>query len=442
MPAIGVKLFVGSLLAVLSSALPLAQNSSTAKMPDRDAAAAAAPLLADPSFEQGLSQWVKLGRNSQLSAVPRGRVGRSVKLVNTSPTTSSVGITDKPRLTPRPISGHRYIATAWVRASSPGVRVTLNFGETPNALSLGSGAAARTVLPDRAWHEIGATYLSSGRGRGFDWTVTAELAKGQSLEVDEASARRLQMRWRDEFSRGSVDRENWTVLDHSNFGVGNREFQCSMDRPANVSVSRGALWITARREAPPIACVQRDPDFPQGRLYSSGHLNTIGRGSWLYGFYELRGRLPIPPKVSQGIWPAFWMRPEDGGLGEIDIVEAYGSRPQDVYSTVIHQNLHHDYEVPRVKPSLGMTFAVPGAHPSAAYHSYAVDWEERHIRWFVDDKLTNSVDYVSHPWISETFNKNMILRVNLAVGNRKMPIPLPDTTLPNTFFVDYVRIYQ
>jgi beta-glucanase (GH16 family) len=74
----------------------------------------------------------------------------------------------------------------------------------------------------------------------------------------------------------------------------------------------GMLSITARR------------DSVAGKQYSSARINTRDRFAFRYGRVEARIRLP----AGQGLWPAFWLLPQDdayGGWaasGEIDVMEA------------------------------------------------------------------------------------------------------------------------
>ena len=52
--------------------------------------------------------------------------------------------------------------------------------------------------------------------------------------------------------------------------------------------------------------------------FGAAYLDTIGRSSGTYGRFEIRAKAP---SKGAGTWPAFWLRPEDGGHGEIDVVE-------------------------------------------------------------------------------------------------------------------------
>lgn len=437
---VAMTVLAATVMSGFSATTNLSEASDLAPLP---AAAAVPPFSPNPSFERGLLGWTRVGNGAAVSSISSGRSGKAIRLSHTAISRSTVGIRTQPApAAAAPVRGRRYSATAWVRANSVGTPVTVALQETGGTASRTNGKVATQVLNDTAWHEIGVTYVSTGRGRYLNLTITARLWQQRVVDVDMTSNSEMSMQWQDEFNGSAIERKNWNVFDHSNFGLAHGSFPCLMDRPANVRVSKGALWITARRETPTLLCEASDPGFPKGRSYSSGHLYTRGLASWRYAYLEMNARLPITPRVSQGAWPAFWMRPTDRGLGEIDILEAYGSRPQDPVSSVVHHNLHHDYSVPRQIASVGMQYPVLGKHPSASYHKYAVHWSGSAIRWFVDDVLANSVDAISHPWIVTTFNRDMFMRINLAVGNRNMPVTLPNTTFPQTMWVDYVRVYQ
>jgi len=132
--------------------------------------------------------------------------------------------------------------------------------------------------------------------------------------------------WWDDFDGTAVDARRWTAEDRSTFGDGNEELACLLDRPANVSVARGVLHLTARREPVPLPC-GFDTRFPAGRSYSSAMLTTATTAAWTYGRFEVRARTPTAAGVSQGLWPAFWLRPVDEGDGELDVMEILGSGP-------------------------------------------------------------------------------------------------------------------
>jgi len=119
--------------------------------------------------------------------------------------------------------------------------------------------------------------------------------------------------------------------------------------------------------------------------YTSARLRTLGKGDWQYGRIEVRAKIP----AGQGIWPAIWMLPTDyayGGWaasGEIDIMEAV-NLPVGGFEKQIHGTLHYGREWPGNVHS-GTSFTFADSDPAADFHSYAIEWSPREIRWFVDD---------------------------------------------------------
>ena len=136
----------------------------------------------------------------------------------------------------------------------------------------------------------------------------------------------LTLVWSDEFNGSQLDPEEWfyETGDGSQYspdltGWGNNELQYYL--PDSAQLQNGVLQITARRE------------LARGYSFTSARIMTRDRFAFKYGRIEASIRLPS----GQGIWPAFWMLPQDdepnaipgfgiyGGYaqsGEIDIVEA------------------------------------------------------------------------------------------------------------------------
>src|SRR2546423_8023173 len=153
--------------------------------------------------------------------------------------------------------------------------------------------------------------------------------------------------WSDEFSGkdGSApDPSKWTY-DIGGDGWGNHELEYYTNRPENVSVEKGNLVITARRET------YKDADGVT-RQYTSTRLKTQGPFAQSYGRFEARIKLP----AGQGIWPAFWMLGEDISTvgwpkcGEIDVMETIGKEPP-----TNHGSLHGPSSV---KPTSDLTATI------------------------------------------------------------------------------------
>ena len=72
---------------------------------------------------------------------------------------------------------------------------------------------------------------------------------------------------------------------------------------------------------------------------------------------------------------------------------------------------------------------------SNGFHTVTMDWERDRIAWFVDGrKMFESVDGVPR--------QPMYLLIDLAVGGRLAQAPDATTSLPASFDIDYVRVYQ
>ncbi|MEZ6190640.1 MAG: glycoside hydrolase family 16 protein [Phycisphaerales bacterium] len=202
--------------------------------------------------------------------------------------------------------------------------------------------------------------------------------------------------WNDEFDGTSLNTTNWTPLDRKDSFNNEKQYY----HPNQVTVSGGNLVITAI-------------DVPrQGKAYQSGLITSNN----LFGPGRFEARMDLP--TSQGMWPAFWLNPNQVQWptgGEIDILENRGSQPYLVSSAYHwqtdpgpccgqHQYVYDEYT------------ATEGGQPvnfHDGFHTYAVEWDETTLRFFVDDNLYQTVTETANRPIFETA-KNIIL--NVAVG--------------------------
>ncbi len=163
-------------------------------------------------------------------------------------------------------------------------------------------------------------------------------------------------------------------------------------------------------------------------------ISTKGKAAWTEGRIEIRAKLP-PAATADGLVPAGWMRPVDGGNGEIDIFELRTGEAEN--AGTMNQAIHHDYQgdVPH-KENLSPATAQEG------FHVYAVEWSADSIRWYIDDEQTWEVHGDTTKWLSTTFNRPFFLRLNMAVGPDWVGEPTAETALPATMAVDYVRVYD
>ncbi len=239
--------------------------------------------------------------------------------------------------------------------------------------------------------------------------------------------------WSEEFDGTQLDPDEWFAEtgDGSNYGLvgwGNNELQWYL--PANAEVANGLLTITARKEA------------KSGYAYTSARINTRDRFAFRYGRIEARIRLP----GGQGLWPAFWLLPQDNAYGtwaasgEIDIMEA--TNLGGVGGNEVNGTIHFGGAWPANQAS-GQSYSV-ATSATANFHLYAVEWDATEIRWYVDGILYSSKD----AWTSSggpypaPFNQPFYILLNVAVGGNWPGPPDMTTSFPVKMEVDYVRVYS
>ena len=240
--------------------------------------------------------------------------------------------------------------------------------------------------------------------------------------------------WSDEFnaSDGSpVDTSKW-VRESGGNGWGNQELEYYTTRPENAFQQGGNLVIKVLQEKFTGADgVTRD--------YTSARLKTLGKFSQKYGRFEARIKIP----QGQGIWPAFWMLGDDTDKigwpksGEIDIIENIGKEPTTVHGTIHGPGYSGD-------KGIGSPYNLPADHHFADdFYLYAVEWEPKAIRFFVDEHLYATLTPANLPkgakWV---YNHPFFMLLNVAVGGGWPGNPDATTAFPQTMLVDYVRVYK
>jgi beta-glucanase (GH16 family) len=188
-----------------------------------------------------------------------------------------------------------------------------------------------------------------------------------------------------------------------------------------ISMGGGLCTITAERKP-----------TPSGRPWASGLMSTRHRFSQAYGRFEIRAKLP----KGQGLWPAFWLLPQDPGYGppEIDVMEAWtnpiGTSPIDAATTSSH--IH--YGPPGYDPDLFHSIWHKADDFTQDFHTYAAEWRP--------GSLTMIIDGVEHGRITQNVPSTpMYLIVNLAVGNEHYGRPDGSTPSPSRLLIDYVRVF-
>ena len=239
--------------------------------------------------------------------------------------------------------------------------------------------------------------------------------------------------WNDEFNGAngsSPDPTKWVVQSGGN-GWGNDELEYYTARPQNVRQENGNLVIEAVKER------FSGPDGVR-RDYTSARLKTEGLFRQRYGRFEARIQIP----AGQGVWPAFWLLGDDfsttpwPNCGEIDIMESVGSEPFSIRGSL------HGPGYSESSP-LTTVYKLPRGRFSDQFHVFAVEWEPRVVRFYVDDQLYATKTPADIPpgarWV---YDHPFFVILNLAVGGSWPGSPDESTILPQRMLTDYVRVYS
>jgi len=239
--------------------------------------------------------------------------------------------------------------------------------------------------------------------------------------------------WSDEFdgpAGHSPDPRNWRFEEFADST--DTEKQCYSDSTQNVALNgEGYLRISAR-------------DLPGHcadgwyRYYTSGRITTEGLHTWTHGRLEIRAQVPD----GVGTWAAVWAlganKPEVEWprSGELDIMEHIGADPDHLIGTV------HGPTSTGERWFL-QTSTDADAPLSDGFHTYALDWGEDELVWSLDGeeygRITRDDVEEEGEWV---FDKPFYLLLNLALeGYLGGPIA-EDIEWPQTFVIDYVRVYQ
>lgn len=231
--------------------------------------------------------------------------------------------------------------------------------------------------------------------------------------------------WSDEFEyEGFPDDTKWDYREGKTYN--NEKQYYTHARMKNARVENGHLVIEALSEN------------WEGARYTSARIISKGKKEFLYGRIEVKAKLP----TGVGMWPAIWMlgvsRPEIGwpDCGEIDIMEYVGFDPD-----TIHANIHTKEYNHIKKTNKGAKIRVKS--PFKDFHTYAVEWFEDHLDFYVDDRKYFSFTNEGTGNDVWPFDKPHYLIMNVAVGgNWGGRYGIDESIFPQKMLVDYVRYYE
>lgn len=250
--------------------------------------------------------------------------------------------------------------------------------------------------------------------------------------------------WQDEFDQdGLPDSTKWN---HDVWPARkvNDEDQTYTAREKNTRVENGLLIIEAHKE-----------QFNEAE-YTSGRINSLNKGDFLYGKAEVRAKLP----AGTGTWSAIWMLPSDPfkyatscqagedwqgsstcdawpNSGEIDIMEHVGYDMHRVHGTV-HNKAYYWMNWEQRKAS------IEGVNVDQEFHVYTVEWSPTDITVYFNDVPYFYYKNEMSDWRAWPFDHPYHIILNLAIGGAwgRSGGPIDDSIFPVRMEVDYVRVYS
>jgi beta-glucanase (GH16 family) len=179
----------------------------------------------------------------------------------------------------------------------------------------------------------------------------------------------------------------------------------------------------------------------RGGLHDSGIESGMLRSKWTgkYGYFEIRMKVPH----GRGLWPAFWLNPQDGNWPpEIDVVEIvdngrdttrnsfhnlYASRPEDQSDIETKLDRWGSYRT--------------GVDLADDFHVFAVEWTPESVIHYLDGKKIAERRFA---WVhkdgSDAGPAHVL--VNLAVGGKWPGPPDSSAEFPAILRVSYIRVWQ
>ena len=206
--------------------------------------------------------------------------------------------------------------------------------------------------------------------------------------------------------------------------------------PENVTVANGVASFKVEKRA---GHENNDPKLGS-REYTSGLIQSYGKWTQLYGYFEARIKVPYV----RGLWPAFWMMPDRGaasgldmwgrrdtakGAMEIDIMEIISEWGPGRNSVATHWDGYGaDHK------HWGTTQIYFGPTPDG-YHVFGLLWEPGKLTWYVDGKkVAEQIDV-------RVSNVPAYLKFNVQMGGWATS-DVDVANLPTTMQVDYTRAWQ
>jgi beta-glucanase (GH16 family) len=216
---------------------------------------------------------------------------------------------------------------------------------------------------------------------------------------------------------------------------------CYVNTPNNVSVSGGALHLTARKEAAPFNC---------GGLfrtqYTAGSVSTYTGFNQTYGRFEVRALLP--QTTTSGLQETLWLWPVNDvkygawpASGELDFSEFYSQ-----YASLDVPYIHYLYNASTVNATThtNTVTAYTCQISLTQYNDYAVVWSPGSFTITINGNTCLVDNYIANGGLTgaQPFDQPFFIALTQALGIGTNAFNPATTPLPATTSVDYVRVWK
>jgi len=229
--------------------------------------------------------------------------------------------------------------------------------------------------------------------------------------------------FQDEFSSDSLNRNIWkTGFDWGQTYSGTDQ---ALFIDSAFYLKNGILYIKANRDT--VTGWVYDSNFHpvlKDYYFTSGMMHSAYSFSQLYGYFEIRCKIPI----GSGFWPAFWLMSPNSWPPEIDIFEISGLEPNKMHMANHFLNNNNEHQQ--------ICANYYGPDFSNDFHIFAIEWNPKEIIWYLDNiQVYKTETCIPH--------ERMYVIISLGVGGDEFSGYASNTTfLPSCLEVDYIRVYK
>ena len=251
-----------------------------------------------------------------------------------------------------------------------------------------------------------------------------------SCRQTEIQPSKVKLIWEDNFDNEILNLNYWNIYSGNGCpelcGFGNHELQYYTNDIKSINIKNGKLFISAYFDS-------------LSKTFKSAKITSNGKVDFQTGYLEIDAQLPN----AVGTWPAIWLLPSlNRSLnwpldGEIDIMENVGYDSCKIFGT-IHTKAYNHTNGTQKSDSI----FILDAHQK--FHTYALNWTDSVLEWYVDTILYNSIKRNSNDMEEQwPFDKKFHFIINQAVGGDWGGKYGIDTSkFPQKLVVDRVSLYN